>query len=119
VIKDIRKTLVYALARYRKPHRQRHCAGDPGAHHHARAERGTACEQLDQDCLPPYDTLDGGTISLKALAALHVALDDAVQSVVRRQTVLIQLLGTQFRARRARDDALRITGAVPLPMRFR
>src|SRR5687768_11776212 len=43
---------------------------------------------------------------LHALVVLHVALQDRIQHFVGRQAVLVDLAGPQFRAGRARDDAL-------------
>ena len=54
VLKDVPKTLVYRLARYRNSLGR----GDPGTRHHACAVGRTAPDQTDQDSLPPYEILD-------------------------------------------------------------
>ena len=65
VLKDIYKTEVFRLARWRNqtvpggalgPQGPRH----PGAHHHAsRRSAELRADQTDQDSLPPYEILDG------------------------------------------------------------
>ena len=57
VIKDVPKTIVYELARYRNA-LDLNARTDPGVHHRAAPIGRTAPDQTDQDTLPPYEVLD-------------------------------------------------------------
>ncbi len=59
VIKDIRKSLVYALARYRNSIGNSVAAIIPERIITSAPSAELRAEQLDQDSLPPYDILDG------------------------------------------------------------
>jgi NAD+ synthetase len=54
VIKDIAKTLVYRISRWRNTVFARHSR----THHHAPAVGRAEARQTDQDSLPPYEVLD-------------------------------------------------------------
>jgi NAD+ synthase len=62
-LKDVYKTEVFALARYRNAHRPGHCLGPKGAIIPERIitkppSAELKPDQTDQDSLPPYDVLD-------------------------------------------------------------
>lgn len=94
VLKDIYKTKVYELARWRNAHRPAHGLGPAGSVIPGRSltKAPTAelkPDQTDQDTLPPYDILDGilegmieGDMGLKDLAAR--GYDAATIKKVRR-----------------------------------
>jgi len=79
-IKDLYKTQVYALARYRNAHRPKGCLGPTGIviPENVLTKAPTAelkANQRDQDTLPPYDVLDD---ILNCLVELELPLPEIV-----------------------------------------
>src|SRR5690606_5769675 len=85
----------------------------------ARARRRLAALVfVDSD--KPHHLLDRGLGKARGndlggrLVAFHVAFHDAVEDIVRRQAVLVGLVGAQFGRRGPRDDAARYDFAVAI-----
>jgi len=104
VIKDVPKTLVYALSRYRNtisPVIPESVLTKPPS---AELKPG----QLDQDTLPPYDILD-------AIVELYVGEDRSVQEIVEagfeRETVtrVVQMINRNEYKRRQAPPGVKIT----------
>jgi NAD+ synthase len=90
VLKDVYKTAVFALARWRNTHRPRHARGPDGAVMPERViTKPPSAElkpgQTDQDSLPPYEVLDG---ILQGLIEGEQSVDAMVARGFDRSTVL-------------------------------
>lgn len=90
VLKDIYKTTVFALSRWRNTHVPQGARGPNGAVMPERViTRPPSAElrenQTDQDSLPPYDILDG---ILERLVEGEMSVDDVVAEGFERTTIL-------------------------------
>jgi NAD+ synthase len=90
VLKDVYKTTVFALCRWRNEHHPRHALGPAGAVMPPRViSKPPSAElkpgQTDQDSLPPYDELDG---ILSGLIEGELGVDAMVERGYDRDTVL-------------------------------
>lgn len=85
-IKDVSKTLVYALCRYRNE--QARLAGQPDAIPQGVIDRPPSAElapgQVDQDSLPPYDILD---LILELYVEQDASIADIVEAGFEEETV--------------------------------
>jgi len=89
VLKDVYKTTVYAISRYRNAHRPDDCLGPEGTvvPENILTKAPTAelkPDQTDQDTLPPYDELDA---ILHHLIEEDMSTDDIVQRGFDHDTV--------------------------------
>lgn len=106
VLKDVYKTQVYKLARWRNQHKPRGAFGPAGAvipeNSITRAPSAELREnQLDQDTLPPYETLDA---ILKLLVEEELSVNEIVLLGHDRDTVL-KIWGMLDRAEYKRRQA--------------
>jgi NAD+ synthase len=90
VLKDVYKTAVFALSRWRNAHRPDGLAGPAGAVMPQRViDKPPSAElkpdQTDQDSLPPYETLDA---ILAGLVEGEASVDDMVTRGFARETVV-------------------------------
>jgi NAD+ synthase len=90
VLKDVYKTSVFALSRWRNVHRPRGAKGPAGAVMPERIitkppSAELKHDQTDQDTLPPYDILDG---ILTGLVEGEKSLHDLVEQGYDRATIL-------------------------------
>jgi len=125
-IKDVPKTLVYRLARWRNE--QAAAAGEPLPIPPAIIERPPTAElrdeQLDTDSLPDYDTLDA---ILELVIGGDQSVDDAVDAGYDRATVerVVRMVDRAEYKRRQAPPGIRITAKsfgrdrrVPITNRF-
>jgi NAD+ synthase len=90
VLKDVYKTTVFALSRWRNEHRPARARGPQGAVMPERVitkppSAELKHDQTDQDSLPPYDLLDG---ILEGLVEGERSVDALVEQGYDRETVL-------------------------------
>jgi NAD+ synthase len=130
VLKDIYKTDVYRLARWRNTHRPRLGEGPPGEVIPGRTlTRPPTAElrpnQTDQDSLPPYDQLDA---ILAGLVEHEQSVDELADRVAPRDVVLRvqQLLYTAEYKRRQAPPGVKVSSRsfgrdrrYPITNRFR
>jgi NAD+ synthase len=113
VLKDVYKTDVFALARWRNAHKPEGALGPAGAVMPERViTKAPSAElkpnQKDEDSLPPYATLDG---ILECLIEREMRLDDIVAKGFERTTVLRvwQMLDRAEYKRRQAPPGVKIT----------
>ena len=106
VLKDVYKTTVFALSRWRNqqlPADARGPArrGDPGARDHQAADGRAAADQKDQDSLPPYDELDAILQGLveQDLSARELVAKGHDPAVVRKVSNMLDL--AEYKRRQA------------------
>jgi NAD+ synthase len=113
VLKDVYKTDVFALSRWRNAHRPDGALGPPGGVMPERVITKPPTAELkpnqkDEDSLPPYATLDG---ILECLIEREMRLDDIVAKGFDRATVLRvwQMLDRAEYKRRQAPPGVKIT----------
>ena len=114
VLKDIYKTAVFALSRWRNEHRPDGALGPQGAVIPERIitkppSAELKPDQTDQDTLPPYDQLD---FILTCLNEKDMGVDATVEKGYDRPLVLRvwrMLLGAEYKRRQA-PPGVKITG---------
>ncbi len=89
--------------------RARPGAGDPGSHHRAPADRGTARQPARSDTLPPYDVLDP---ILEAFIEDNRSVDEIVELGFERATVtrVLEMVKRNEYKRRQAPPGVRVSG---------